>query len=244
MRTHTLALANIYKRTYDEWSPKGRKWGLIDGHITWYNGVLYLYIYILYEFGTSHHSLVRCTQCSRTHTLTHTTYPPTTFLVPTLACERGNSHLRATIKTIDDWRGHLDLKIYLRGSASHSHTHTHVARTLKRDWIIDQLSHPRPIIPRDHFPPSPALCRCLARAVYIRYIDGASNYEISYFISTPTPSHPRASTVRRRHLRPHTHTHTLLAPPLILTLFASSASNVHPLDPPRSFTKSVKTSPS
>lgn len=79
--THTLALANIYyKRTYDdEWSPKGRKWGLIDGHITWYNGVLYLYIYkyiyTLYEFGTSHHSLVRCTQCSRTHTHTHT--PPT-----------------------------------------------------------------------------------------------------------------------------------------------------------------------
>lgn len=33
------------------------------------------------------------------HTLAHQL---PAFLVPTLACERGNSHLRATIKTIDD----------------------------------------------------------------------------------------------------------------------------------------------
>lgn len=53
----TFALQYIYtetyKCTYDERSPKGRKWGLIDGHITCtvlvYTFIYYIYIY---EFGT------------------------------------------------------------------------------------------------------------------------------------------------------------------------------------------------
>lgn len=152
------------------------------------------------------------------------------------ARERGNSHLRATIKTIDDWRGHLDLKIYLRGSASHTHTYTytHTGRTLKRDWIIDQLSPSH----RVTLQPFPALCRCLARDVYIHdTIDGASNYEISYFISTPVPTRPRTTTVHRRHLR----VYALPARPFSFRRIRCRRTSVRP---PRSFSKSVKTSPS
>jgi len=71
---------------------------------------------------------------------------------------------------------------------------------------------------------------CVCICIYTRYdtIDWASNYEISYFISTPpTPSRvlePPPSIVVIS-----AHTHTLPSPSLTLSLF--SATDVHPLDP-------------
>lgn len=153
----------IYKCTYDEWSPKGRKWGLIDGHITRvYIQCEYKYIYITSSELRILSSAVPLDR-TRTHTYTHRR-SPYIQTISDRANERGNSHLRATIKTIDDWRGHLDLKIYLRGSASHIHTHTHTyTRTLKRDWIIDQLS---PSFSSGHPPTLPFLCRGVSCAPY------------------------------------------------------------------------------
>lgn len=157
-----------------------------------------------------------------------------------LARERGNSHLRATIKTIDDWRGHLDLKIYLRGSASHSHTHTRGPhfKTGLNYWSALPPSPDH--IPCDHFLPSPcsvsvsrALCIYI---IAIRYIDGASNYEISYFISTPTHPHflePLPSVVVVISARPHKH----CPRPLSYSLFSPHPppTYAHPFDPPRSY---------
>lgn len=105
------------------------------------------------------------------HTCTH--LPPCLHpLVPVYRSrsrERGNSHLRATIKTIDDWRGHLDLKIYLRGSASHTHTHTLVCSYIHTGPHFKTGLNYWSALPitRVSYRPFPALCRCLASTVYV-----------------------------------------------------------------------------
>jgi hypothetical protein len=124
----------------------------VCAHVYLYTRV-HSYVCIRVRNFASSHPLY--TQCLHTHTHTyHRVYISSSPFIGPVHRERGNSHLRATIKTIDDWRGHLDLKIYLRGSASHTHTHTHIhtcvcahtyarVRSLKQDWIIDQLSPSR-----------------------------------------------------------------------------------------------------